>query len=137
MRIYVAASYPNKEAAKELAATLKAMGHEIMSGWVFEYEGYGSEPKFENETELERFERLQKSAERDYLEVKASDMIVCITDGENQLTHGGRHSELGLAMAWSKEIVILGPREQVFHYHTAIKQYDNVLEFFQDLGLRK
>ena len=133
MKIYVAASYPRKAEAIALADDLREEGHEIISGWHGEDEGYNTDGR--EETPLEQCKRLSAAAERDIQDLLACDAIVCITDGETQLTHGGRHSELGICLALHKRVIIVGPREQVFHYHPLVHHYSSVESFllFMDL----
>jgi len=41
---------------------------------------------------------------------------------------GGRHVEFGLALAWGKRLMIVGPRENVFHCLPQVEQYANMLQ---------
>jgi hypothetical protein len=126
MKIYVAASYPRKEDAKLVAEELKRAGHILIAArWLYEDEGYDSDLN-RDETEEQKCERLAGAAVRDIEDVKECDVLVCLTDGENQLTHGGRHSEFGMALLLGKKAILVGPLEQVFHYHPAVIHYDTV-----------
>jgi len=114
MKIYIAASYPRKLDALVLGAKLIAYGHIVVSGWVFEDEGYSDDQN--------KFERMQDASIRDFKDVRECDLLVCLTDGENQLTHGGRHTELGIALALGKRVVVIGELEQVFHYYPCMRR---------------
>lgn len=108
MKIYVAASWPRSEEAKALAAQLREAGHIVTSTWFdrkLALTGY--------EPDLERSD-IQAQAEKDLVEVADSSAIVCITG--DTLTKGGRHAEFGIAAALGLHLIILGPREQVFHH---------------------
>ncbi len=129
MKIYVAASYPRKKDAIAISDRLEALGHTMMSRWKWEDEGYTSDFG-RRETQQEQYDRLSAAAIRDLEDLKNSEIVVCLTDGENQLTHGGRHSELGIMLYETKRVIIIGPREQVFHYHPDVKQYESVEDFF-------
>ena len=47
----------------------------------------------------------------------AADTVIIFTEIPNTiLATGGRHVEFGLALAQGKRVIIVGPRENVFHY---------------------
>lgn len=133
MKIYVGASYPKKAIATALANELVMRGHSVTSTWIHQDEGYTSDENRPNETEFEMDFRLGEAAFRDLQEVRDCELFVCFTDVGPQLTHGGRHSELGIAIALGKELNIIGPREQVFHYLGTLNQYDTSEDFLREL----
>lgn len=54
-------------------------------------------------------------------DVAAADALVAINPREwARLGTGGRHVELGYALALGKRIVIVGARTNVFHQHSAV-----------------
>ena len=119
-KIYVGASYPRIEEAKALKIELEKLGYDIVSSWLLsDNEGYDTSST----------EHLRMCAIRDFEEIEAANSFVCLTDGEEQLTHGGRHTELGIALALKKDIWLIGPRESVFHYHDCVLAWDNIKEF--------
>lgn len=118
-KIYIAASYPRKAEALDVAAKMKAMGYCVVSSWLYENEGYHGE-----DIDV----RMRASARRDLQEIQECDMLVSLV-GDDQ-THGGRHSELGVALALGKIVIIIGAREQVFHWHSAVTVFNNVEEFY-------
>jgi hypothetical protein len=47
----------------------------------------------------------------------AADAVIIFTEIPNTvLATGGRHVEFGLALAQGKRVIVVGPRENVFHY---------------------
>jgi hypothetical protein len=101
MRIYIAASFPRKDEACRLRDILKTAGHKVVSRWLDqEYSVYDTGGG-------------AKEAYDDFSDIISSEMLIQITG--DTLTHGGRHTELGIALALKKLCVIMGPREQVFH----------------------
>ena len=101
-KIYIAASYPRKKQAVLLAKKMRSEGHIIVSQWHDLDEGY------------DKMMGMEDRAERDFQNIKECDLFIEFT-GDN-LSHGGRHAEFGVALALGKEIKILGPREHVLHY---------------------
>ena len=125
MRIYIAASYPRKDEAIRLSTALSNKKNNIVSSWLFaNEEGYSI-----NENKEDKIKRMRKCAIRDLKEIKYCDMLVCFT-GDN-LTHGGRHTELGAALALGKRVVIIGKEESVFHYHPYVIAYKTIEEFLK------
>jgi hypothetical protein len=47
----------------------------------------------------------------------AADAVIIFTEIPNATpATGGRHVEFGLALAQGKRVIVVGPRENVFHY---------------------
>lgn len=57
-------------------------------------------------------------AERDWRDVCRCNIFISLI-GDN-LSHGGKHTELGIAIAERKTIYLVGKPEQVFHKHPAV-----------------
>src|ERR1700730_12773628 len=56
-------------------------------------------------------------AREDCEDLMAADAVIIFTEIPNTvLATGGRHVEFGLALAQGKHVIIVGPRENVFHY---------------------
>ena len=98
MNIYIAASFTRKYEAQCLALVLERE-HTVVSRWhLGENDAdYGS----------------KSESEIDWQDLKICDTVVCIT-GDTE-TRGGRHAEVGIGLAWHKQVILLGPRENVFH----------------------
>lgn len=94
---------------REYGEELKKAGHEITARWI-----YG------NEEDQER----EESAIMDYDDVKAADCIVKFAQPYGSLNKGGgRHTELGLALAWGKRCIVVDNKEQIFHWLPQIEYY--------------
>lgn len=107
MKIYVAASFTKqKTEAAEVAATLRAVGHVITSRWL------EVEPEYDTSD-------MSRHALMDEADVRVADVIVCLTG--DTASRGGRHTEVGIAIALNKRVILIGPREQVFHWHPLVE----------------
>jgi nucleoside 2-deoxyribosyltransferase len=63
-------------------------------------------------------------AAEDMADVRFCDMVIAFTEAPRaEASHGGRHVELGMALAWGKRIIICGPRENVFCWLPNIEAY--------------
>lgn len=111
-KLYIAASFTEREMARAVKAQAEQRGFVITSRWLNpaeqNHENYGTDAKFAH-MDLED---------------------CCEAHGHLQLiapgTRGGRHTELGVALAFNQVIVLVGEREQVFHYHRNCVVTDNV-----------
>lgn len=101
-KVYIAASYPRKAEAAEYARQYAGKGYTVVSKWHDLEEGYDKGE-----------ESLVVAAKRDLKNLMSCDVFVCLTG--DKLSSGGRHTELGVAIALKKVIYIIGPRESVFH----------------------
>jgi hypothetical protein len=84
---------------------------------------------------------LDASALTNLSDIESSHVFLAFTEqrqaGVCTFVHGGRHVELGYAIATNKECIIVGYRENVFHYlrsvkftHTAARAVAYLLERF-------
>lgn len=113
MKIYVAAPYPDRDSAIVVMHMLEAQGHVVTSRWL------------KSPDEL-----ADEHARKDLDDVAEADVLLAINgrDWENAGT-GGRHVELGYAIALGKEIVLMGRRSNIFHYLSCVR----VIERIEDL----
>jgi len=87
-------------------------------------------------------------ARNDLEDVYLADMVVSFTEpleyGERAITYdfynrakrGGRHVEFGFGLALGREMVIVGPRENIFHNLPGVKQYDTFEDFVANHKMR-
>lgn len=115
-RVYIAASYPRKSEAQVLHGYLTNAGFHITSRWIDDSTADGIYDPNLTGKDLEL--QSQAAAQMDWDDIEDADMLVVIT-GDTK-TRGGRHSEVGIALAQGKPVFLLGPREQVFHWHEGI-----------------
>lgn len=119
MIIYLAASFPNKEKLRTVNKYLLNRGVKVICRWL-DNKLYGLN---------------KKDAIQDYEDVESSDVIIVFSDGGQQLSKGGRHTILGLALGWKKKIYLFGPKEQLFHYHPSVNQVTDRL--LKDIDIDK
>lgn len=72
-------------------------------------------------------------ARMDLEDCLAAKFMIQITDGDNQLSRGGRHSELGIMLANECPVFVLGPWEQVFHSHDYVVVCDGEEKLFSEI----
>lgn len=116
MRIYLAAAYPRLEEMRGVRDVLVALGHEVTSRWIDQPPGEGA-----GTAELAADPAAYvKYAELDRADLEAAEVVISFT-GEGG--RGGRHVEYGMAIAYGKRLVVVGPREHVFHTLPGVEWY--------------
>lgn len=118
MKVYVAARWEDKAEAAAVANALASEGHEIVSSWL-------EEPD-DNKTALDAAGKAMV-AQRDLREIAGCQVIVILSYPHmHRDTTGGKHVELGAALVLGKAIVLVGARENIFHYHPSVRVAPNV-----------
>ena len=111
MKLYLAGQYKQKEELAAVAGQLRAAGHTITARWL-------QEPHPPNTT-LDQIpaSQLKKYASLDLTDILDCDMLVAFSVDPSIATHrGGRHVEFGYALGLGKPIIVVGPKENIFHY---------------------
>lgn len=122
MKFYICARYGRKEEARELADRLIQLGHSITSSWLWQIE---DEMLFSDGPFV-----AGQFAQKDVDEVEAGDGIVYLSEPEdNPWGRGGRHVEFGAAIAFQKNLYVVGPLENLFHYLPRVVQCDSADDF--------
>lgn len=114
-RIYLAARFARREELREIAEELAKAGARVTSRWL-------------DESPLRDWElgnaRAATLAEMDFGDLRSADVCIAFTEGgEGPSGRGGRHAELGIALALNLRVIVVGPREHVFHCLPAVEQY--------------
>lgn len=134
MKIYLAARYSRREELCRYREQLEAAGHTITSGWLdgqhqldvdgrpigdhgeslIEGTGYGAE---------RAAERMRiRFASGDLTDLRSASCVISFTEPPNSpYSRGGRHVEFGVAVAQRKSLVVVGYRENLFHYLPGIR----------------
>ena len=120
--IYLAALYSRKEEMRQVAERIHAETTcRVTSRWIW------------SEMDLS-YSGQEKASIMDAENVAASDVLVLFTQAIGSMNPGGgRHSELGMAIAYGWSIVVCGPRETVFCYYPGIEVVDSVEELLRYL----
>lgn len=121
-KIYLAARFSRNDEMRGVRDVLQALGYEVTSRWIEDRGGkYGQGSFTPGQLNSDR-EYCAKVAGRDLEDIEAADTMISFTspDGGGK---GGRHVEFGLALGLGKHLVIVGPRENVFHTMLNIEWY--------------
>lgn len=115
MTAYLAAPYSERKRALEVLRELELNGVEVTSTWLTAAE----------------HEMSDEWAQIDLADVARADVFVALNFMDwTECGRGGRHVELGYALALGKRIVLVGERSNIFHFHHAVQ----VIAESDDLG---
>lgn len=108
VRVYLAARYGRRDEMQGTARWLRSLGYVVTSRWV----------ECEDDDQMDSPEAA-RWAVNDVTDVLASDVLVLFGEraGVPGAGRGGRMVELGVALGAGKEIIIVGPVENVFGHH--------------------
>jgi nucleoside 2-deoxyribosyltransferase len=125
-KVYLAARYSRRLELCGYRAQLESIGFVVTSRWLngahqIDHDGKPigdhGEKLFEEGTCESADAMRARFVTEDVTDVKRADIVIAFTE-EPRSGHsrGGRHVELGLAIAWNKDIYVVGPCENLFCY---------------------
>lgn len=104
MKVYIAAKFELAPEVAEMAKELRLLGIECTSRWVTEEGPYVKDDPAEGD----------RLARMDLSDVDVADIFVLL--GQPNSPRGGKHVEYGYAYAKGKRIILIGKRENIFHW---------------------
>lgn len=117
LTVYLAARTARRGELAEAAGALSAHGVEVVSSWLDD-EGAGT---------VRSDQGAAAVAARNLSDVRRCDVFVAFTEGEAAPSgRGGRHVELGVALACGKRVLLVGPAEHVFHRLPTVEHHDDL-----------
>jgi hypothetical protein len=119
--IYLAARYSRAEEMRHYRDQLTDLGYRVSSRWIDHHGGTLTESLGSDDIS-NNLEYAQTIAQTDLIDLDASHIVIAFTE-EKGGGKGGRHFELGYAIARTKRIIIVGPRENIFHSLSFIQQH--------------
>ena len=144
LRIYLAARYSRREELCHYRDELRKMGHDVQARWLdgeHQIDNAGTPIGEDGEAIVEgtlrsgerlsqteqsaRAEALrQRFAKDDYEDVQAADVVISFTEApRSSANRGGRHVEYGIALAMGKRVMVVGHRENIFHWLPTVEFY--------------
>ena len=137
MKIYLAARFHWKNRLREFRKDLEELGHIVTSSWLdTPWEDDGSSKWM---TTAAPPDAREEWAIKDITDIEMSHVFIYFSEGTP--ARGGCHVEFGYALAMYVNVQlegvwIVGPQENVFHYHPSVKQFDDwdaMLNFLRKL----
>ena len=131
MKFYFSARYSRLPELQAYAQELEALGHVVTSRWISD----------ENENfDLELLDPSNRNRATAHLsnslgDLTTADAVICFTEQPRTATLGGRHVELGVAIAMDKRVFIIGPTENIFYILAEDSQFDSFDRFVRWLKI--
>lgn len=108
LKVYLCSRWGRRGEMRLCAGQLEALGVRVTSRWLAS-DQHDVQAPGEREADAARF------AVEDIEDIDASDALVAFTEApDSHHGRGGRHVELGYAIARGKSVIVCGPRENVF-----------------------
>jgi nucleoside 2-deoxyribosyltransferase len=121
LKVYVAGPYSWRDRIKEFILELEVIGIESTASWIYEEASPAAT--------LDQFSDIQnqKTALIDVQDIQRADVIVVFTIDPlgPSMPRGGRHWETGYAYALGKEVVLVGPKENIFSFLPDVIQFSS------------
>jgi hypothetical protein len=121
MKVYLAASFGRKDEMRDVRAKLQAYGYTVTSRWL-------DQTAPGDDSSLWAVESV-----RDIEDVREAALVAVFTSPGVLST--GHHAELGLAIAWSKMRMIIGPPEGIFYLTPGAIYFDTIEQFLATMNL--
>jgi hypothetical protein len=133
MHIYLAARYSRHPEMAKHAKKIEKAGHRVTSRWI-----RGSHSLDESIDRGQSDEVRANFAIEDIEDLTKADVVISFTEEMieqvGRPSKGGRHVEFGMGVALNKRMVVIGPREHVFHWLPNVEHYGSVAEFLSVLN---
>lgn len=139
MKIYLAARYSRREELLGYKEQIEAgTRHVVISRWLAGAHQWDpvaaaiESPEAADDIPPEAVRFAQEDVE----DVLSADLLIAFTEKPraNLASRGGRHVELGMALALDKAVFIVGPRENVFCTLPAVQHYPDWGTLVADIG---
>ena len=140
MKIYLAARYSRIKELNGYRALLEESGYIVTSRWLngdWQSHGYDAY-QIARGDELDLYpEKAALFAKDDVEDINAAHIILCFSEEPRtgKSGRGGRHIELGLALALGKRAIVIGPRENVFHCLPEVEHFPTWDAFLRSQAL--
>lgn len=149
MKVYLAARYSRRKELCGYRTLLEQSGHVVTSRWL-----NGDHQVSDNGTPIgEAGEALiegddgsssncaaelrQTFAKEDFDDVARCDLLIAFTEAPRSgSSRGGRHVELGMALAYGRDVMVVGHRENIFCWLECVEFYSSFAYALEALAAR-
>ena len=116
MKVFLAARYSRIDEINGYAKELRQAGYQVDARWLLgNHQIREGADKVEGATMSVPMEG-QPFALDDAADLQDAEVVISFTETPRSgHSRGGRHVEFGMALAWGKRLIVIGPRENVFH----------------------
>jgi hypothetical protein len=122
MKVYLCSRYSRRDELLSVRGELQRLGHTVTSRWL-DTEWNETEQEGQVYSSAAPPEYREQYAVTDVEDVLAADCLVAFTEQPRSGGRGGRHVEYGIALATGKRLIVVGPRENLFHHHPSVEHF--------------
>lgn len=132
-KVYLAAPFARQAEMRKYADELAGFGIKVTSRWLHEGESLNDRGEVIKQSIPDHI-----AAQHDLEDIDRADVMIQFTEPPAKLSlagwkgfttqynpRGGRHVELGYALAKGKEVFVIGYRENIFHSLPQVKYYES------------
>lgn len=120
MKLYLCSRYSRRDELRAIRERLhNETKHTVIARWL----DTEWEEKEVGGHSVAPLEYRRKWALQDVEDVKCCDCLIAFSEDNLSLAgkRGGRHVEFGIALALGKRLIVVGPRENLFHEHPEVE----------------
>ena len=128
--VYLASAFCRAEEMRAVRDRLTTIGHHVTSTWHDIEGGQAKEKSFDYRLDTDT-EWCASFAQVDLDCMSAADTVISFTGGGGR---GGRHVEFGYGLAHNQRLIVVGPREHVFHCLSCVDVYSDVDAMLSAMG---
>jgi hypothetical protein len=126
MKIYLAARYNRYPEMQIIRDVLVSAGHIVTSRWI-NGDHQINDADWSEDLKVREF---SKFAANDLEDLLNAEIVLSFTEQPGPTSSlGGRHVELGIALGTKIKCVIIGPRENVFHFLPQVERFPDFNTF--------
>lgn len=127
LKIYIASRWDDRDDALMIKKFIEERGLICTSTWLTPHDEQSMDA-----LKKAVIEKPRQRAIKDFEDIDASDVYLVYSPTKSHRNGtGGKHVEMGYAMAKGKTCVLVGVRENIFHYHPAVRVVDGVEAFLK------
>lgn len=124
-RVYLCAAFSRQREMLTHQALCRALGVSVQARWLYAAPDNPDDPSAMGESARECLE-----------DIASVDALLAFSEPrQSGYWTGGRHVEIGYALALRKRVVVIGPVENVFHAHPSVTRVDSLLDALAALGV--
>ena len=124
MRIYLAGRFDRLDELNHYADELCQLGHIVDCRWLQGLHQLHPKPELVDAPNFDTPMEAMPFAKDDLEDVANSDLLILFSEHpDSHSKRGGRHVEFGIALALGKQIIVVGPRENIFHCLPQIRRF--------------
>jgi len=131
MKIYLAARFGRRAELLNYKTSLEVHSHVVTSRWLTQPDQDDIHQRNYSEEQRLQF------AINDYADVLVAHALIAFTEPRDRDTpggkRGGRHVELGIALALHKEVFVVGYRENVFCHLSSVRFFETFHQLLEAL----